>query len=319
MDEHLQNQPREAAPDPPKPPWLRRRALSPEVWQQMKSMLDRLSLATICEEAQCPNIGECFRQKEATFLILGRTCTRNCRFCAVDHGIPGPPDPQEAQHLADAVRELDLRHVVITSVTRDDLADGGAAQFVACIEAVHAATSATVEVLVPDFAGKDDSLRSVMEAGPEVLGHNVEVVPRLYPRLRSRADYTRSLWVLERAKAVRPSTYTKSGLMLGVGEREEEVLRVMGDLRAVSCDFLTIGQYLRPSPQHHPIVEYVPPAVFERYAQDARAMGFRGALSGPFVRSSYGARAMLEGARASQPLASCGSHTEKRCSENTNP
>nr|MBC7244540.1 lipoyl synthase [Chloroflexota bacterium] len=280
-----------------KPSWLTRRAITPEVWQQMKSMLDRLSLATICEEAQCPNIGECFRDRTATFLILGRICTRNCRFCAVEHGHPQPVDAEEPQHLVDAVQQLNLRHVVITSVTRDDLPDGGAAHFAACIQSLHDSTLATVEVLVPDFQGDETALRTVVEAKPEVLGHNVEVVPRLYPQIRSRADYQRSLRLLRQAKRMRPSLYTKSGLMVGVGEEEEEVIQVMHDLRDMECDFLTIGQYLRPSPQHYPVQEYIPPATFERYAQIAREMGFRGVLCGPFVRSSYCAGTLLENAK----------------------
>jgi len=279
-----------------KPPWLRRRAITPEVWQQMKSMLDGLSLATICEEAHCPNIGECFRDRTATFLILGRICTRNCRFCAVQHGYPQPVDDSEPQHLVEAVQQLNLRHVVITSVTRDDLPDGGAAHFARCIKALHRNTAATVEVLIPDFQGDETALRTVVEAHPEVLGHNVEVVPRLYPQIRARADYQRSLRLLERAKEMRPSLYTKSGLMVGVGEEEQEVIQVMHDLRAVGCDFLTIGQYLRPSPQHYSVKEYVPPEVFARYAQIGQEIGFRGMLSGPFVRSSYCAGALLEGA-----------------------
>jgi len=280
-----------------KPPWLKRRALTAQVWQQMKEMLDRLALATICEEAECPNIGECFRHGTATFLILGRTCTRNCRFCAVEHGVPAPVDLDEPYHVADAVTQLGLRHAVITSVTRDDLPDGGAAQFAACIDAVHMGTQASVEVLVPDFGGQEAPLRTVLEARPEVLGHNVEVVPRLYPKIRARADYARSLRLLKQAKAFRPSVYCKSGLMVGVGEREEEVIRVLRDLREVGCDFLTVGQYLSPSLNHHPVVEYVEPQTFDRYARAAEEMGFRGVSCGPFVRSSYRAAEMLEQAR----------------------
>jgi len=282
--------------NPGKPPWLRRRAPTPEVWQQMKSLLDRLSLATICEEAECPNIGECFRQHTATFLILGRTCTRNCRFCAVEHGRPEPVDIEEPQHLVDAVKQLRLRHVVITSVTRDDLPDGGAAHFAACIRAVHSGTSAKVEVLVPDFQGDEAALRTVLEAQPEVLGHNVEVVPRLYPKIRSQANYKRSLHLLRRAKELCPSVYTKSGLMVGLGEQEQEVIDVMHDLHAVGCDFLTIGQYLRPSVSHYPVIEYVTPATFDRYTQAAKGLSFRGVLCGPFVRSSYHAGVLLESA-----------------------
>jgi lipoic acid synthetase len=283
-----------------KPSWLRRRAITVEDWQQMKSMLDQLSLATICEEANCPNIGECFRRKTATFLILGRVCTRNCRFCAVQHGQPGPLDPDEPKHLVEAVQHLGLRHVVITSVTRDDLPDGGAAHFATCVEAIHRSTPVTVEVLVPDFAGNETALQFVVQSQPEVFGHNLEVVPRLYPQMRSRANYQRSLRLLQRTKELDASIYTKSGLMVGVGETEEEVVDVMDDLREVGCDFLTIGQYLRPSLQHYAIVEYVTPTTFEHYAEVANGLGFRGVQCGPFVRSSYAAGAMLEEARTVQ-------------------
>jgi lipoic acid synthetase len=278
-----------------KPPWLRRRALTAEAWQEMKSLLDQLSLATVCEEAACPNIGECFGHRTATFLILGRTCTRSCRFCAVEHGQPQPVDPAEPQHVLDAVQHLGLRHVVITSVTRDDLPDGGAALFASCIRAIHSHSSATVEVLVPDF-GDEAALHVVLAARPEVFGHNIEVAPRLYPRIRPQADYQQSLQVLKRAKQLSPTTHTKSGLMVGVGEREQEITAVLHDLRAADCDLLTIGQYLRPSAKHHPVVEYVKPGVFEAYAQTARRLGFRGVLSGPFVRSSYRANSLLEDA-----------------------
>jgi len=277
-----------------KPPWLRRRAMTAEAWQQMKSMLQTLSLSTICEEAACPNIGECFGARTATFLILGRVCTRNCRFCAVEHRQPQPVDPAEPQHLVDAVQQLGLRHVVVTSVTRDDLADGGADHFAHCINAVRTETGATVEVLVPDFQGNEFSLSTVLAAHPDVFGHNVEVVPRLYPLLRSRASYERSLRVLERAKALWPAVRTKSSLMVGVGEQHQEVVNVMRDLRSVDCDLLTIGQYLRPSPQHYPVIEYVPPERFDRYAEIAQGLGFHGALCGPFVRSSYRASSLLE-------------------------
>jgi len=280
--------------NPAKPPWLRRKAITFEDWQQIKSMLDQLSLATICEEADCPNIGECFHSRTATFLILGRACTRNCRFCAVQHGQPKPPDPEEPQHLVEAVQHLGLRHVVITSVTRDDLPDGGAAHFASCITAIHRSTPTTVEVLVPDMQGNEAALITVVQAQPEVFGHNLEVVPRLYPRIRSGADYRRSLWLLQRAKELHPSTYCKSGLMVGVGETAEEVLDVLGDLRNVGCDFLTVGQYLRPSSEHYPVVEYVTPAAFDYYAGIARELGFRGVQCGPFVRSSYSAGVMLE-------------------------
>lgn len=276
-----------------KPPWLTRRALNPEDWHRIKSVLDSLELATVCEEAVCPNIGECFRHRTATFLILGRVCTRICRFCAVEHGKPQPVDLQEPAHLVGAVEQLALRHVVITSVTRDDLPDGGAAHFANCIQAVHRYTSATVEVLVPDFRGDETALRAVVLARPEVLGHNVEVVPRLYPQMRPAAEYQRSLHLLELAKRILPTAYTKSGLMVGVGETEQEVTAVLRDLRDVGCDLVTIGQYLRPSPQHYPVIEYVRPEVFDAYGRLAREMGFPGVFSGPFVRSSYCADVLL--------------------------
>lgn len=278
----------------------------------MRAMLDRLALATICEEAACPNIGECFRDGTATFLILGRTCTRNCRFCAVGHGFPEPPNCDEPQHLVDAVRHLGLRHVVITSVTRDDLPDGGAAHFAACLEALHRATSVSVEALVPDFQGNEVALRVVMDARPDVLGHNVEVVPRLYAQIRPQADYERSLRLLRRAKELCPAAFIKSGLMVGVGEREEEVVQVMRELRDAQCDFLTIGQYLSPSAEHYPVVEYVAPATFDRYAEEAHALGFRGVHCGPFVRSSYGAADMLEDAEPDLPPETLGNHSAKR-------
>ena len=284
----------------PKPAWLTRRALTVEDWERMKSMLEGLSLATICEEAECPNIGECFRQRTATFLILGRACTRNCCFCAVEHGTPAPVDSQEPHHLVQAVRQLDLRHVVITSVTRDDLPDGGAAHFAACVTAVHDNASAIVEVLVPDFQGDEAALRTILNSHPEVFGHNLEVVPRLYPQLRSRASYERSLRLLKRAKELRADTRVKSGLMVGVGEAEQEVLDVLSDLRAVGCDLVTIGQYLRPSAAHYPVIEYVHPETFDRYTQAARRMGFQGVMCGPFVRSSFHAGELL-GAAVNQP------------------
>jgi lipoic acid synthetase len=282
--------------NPPKPPWLTRRALTVNDWERMKSMLDGLSLSTICEQAECPNIGECFRQRTATFLILGRACTRNCRFCAVEHGKPAPVDSQEPHHLAQAVHQLDLSHVVITSVTRDDLADGGAGHFAACVAAVHKSASATIEVLAPDFQGDEAALSMVLDSHPEVFGHNIEVVPRLYSLIRSRASYERSLRLLKRAKELQADILVKSGLMVGVGETEQEVLDVLCDLRAVDCDLVTIGQYLRPSVTHYPVVAYVSPEAFDRFAQAARRMGFRGVMCGPFVRSSFHAGELLDAA-----------------------
>jgi lipoic acid synthetase len=261
----------------------------------MVALLSGLSLHTVCQEADCPNIGECFRSGTATFLILGRVCTRNCRFCAVEHGTPSAVDPEEPQRVSDAALRLGLRHVVITSVTRDDLPDGGASQFADSVEAIRRQSRATVELLVPDMAGDHGALLTVVESAPEVLGHNVEVVPRLYPQFRSGADYGRSLALLARVKRLAPGMRTKSSLMVGVGETEEEVCATLRDLRAAECDLLTIGQYLRPSLHHAPVAEYVAPGVFDRYAALARELGFGGVLSGPFVRSSYCAASLLQG------------------------
>ena len=277
----------------PKPAWLRRPALTSEVRDQMVELLAGLSLHTVCQEASCPNIGECYAVGTATFLILGPVCTRHCRFCAVEHGLPQPVDPDEAANVSAAVARLELKHAVITSVTRDDLSDGGAGQFAACIEAIHQLDGITVEVLVPDFDGDEAALRVVVNAAPEVLGHNLEVVPRLYPQLRSGARYQRSLDLLALAKRMAPRIRIKSSLMLGVGETEDEVVAVLRDLRGAGCDFVTMGQYLCPSAQHAPVVEYVSPGQFEHYGGLARSLGFAGVQSGPFVRSSYCAATLL--------------------------
>lgn len=233
-------------------------------------------------------------QGTATFMILGDTCTRSCTFCAVSHGYPRSVDPGEPEHLVEAIRKLRLRHVVITSVTRDDLEDGGASQFSQCVEAIQRYNSSiTVEVLVPDFGGSLSSLRRVLDSSPAVLNHNVETVPRLYPEVRPQAKYERSLELLRRAKAERPDILTKSGLMLGLGETREEVIAVMQDLRGAGCDVLTIGQYLRPSPGHHEVVRFVPPAEFEEYRKAGKGLGFRYVASAPFVRSSFHAAEIL--------------------------
>lgn len=258
----------------------------------MAALVSGLSLHTVCQEAECPNLGECYAANTATFLILGPVCTRNCRFCAVEHGLPRVVDPAEPENVALAVGRLGLKHAVITSVTRDDLDDGGAGQFAACIEAIHR-VGVTAEVLVPDFRGDEVALRTVVAAEPEVLGHNLEVIPRLYPELRSGANYQRSLNLLALVKKLAPRIRTKSSLMLGAGETEEEVVAVLRDLRGVGCDFVTLGQYLRPSAQHAPVVKYVAPGEFDHYADLAREMGFAGVLSGPFVRSSYRAATLL--------------------------
>ncbi len=269
-----------------KPDWLKIRFSQPGRLTEIKSMLRRLSLNTVCEEAACPNMMECFGRKTATFMILGRNCTRNCRFCNVHGGTPEPVDEQEPEHVAEAAAELELKHVVVTSVTRDDLPDGGAGQFARVIQRLSP-LQVTVEVLIPDFQGDRDALAQVVRAGPSIINHNVETVPRLYPSVRPQAEYERSLQLLARIKSLDPGIYTKSGLMLGLGETEEEVLAVLQDLRSVSCNVLTIGQYLAPSAQHFPVAEYVHPDVFAKYQDMAYDMGFFHAVAGPLVRSSY--------------------------------
>ncbi|MBC7263275.1 MAG: lipoyl synthase [Chloroflexi bacterium] len=281
-----------------KPRWLVKRAPSQKAMQIVVSLLGQMRLATICEEANCPNIGDCFSEGTATFLILGRTCTRNCRFCNVKHGQGEPLDTTEPARLVAAARHLRLRHVVLTSVTRDDLPDGGASAFAACIQALHEELGVTVEALVPDFRGDETALATVMAAAPEVLGHNVETVPSLYSKVRPQADYQRSLRLLKVARTLKPGGLTKSGLMVGLGESRDEVIAVMRDLRAVGCDLLTIGQYLRPSATHYPVAEYVHPDTFAFYQQQAEAMGFLGVLSGPFVRSSFHAQALYQRGQA---------------------
>jgi lipoic acid synthetase len=270
------------------PAWFRQKSPDPQIMLSMTGLLDGLSLHTICESAHCPNIGGCFSQKTATFLILGDVCTRNCTFCAVKRGVPSPVDKGEPQHLLEAVERLELSYVVITSVTRDDLADGGASQFARVINLLHRRQNGiTVEVLIPDFLGSTQALRAVLEAAPEVLNHNLETVPRLYPGVRPGADYRRSIGLLSAVKRLSPEIVTKSGLMLGLGETREEVTEVMSDLRGAGCDLLTIGQYLQPSPKHHPVVRYVPPEEFSEYEEIGREMGFADVASAPLVRSSF--------------------------------
>ncbi|HHY92488.1 MAG TPA: lipoyl synthase [Firmicutes bacterium] len=271
-----------------RPPWLTLKAPAPGTLERLQELFRGLSLHTICEGAACPNAGECFAHHTATFLILGDTCTRNCRFCNVPGGRPLPPDPAEPENLAQAVATLGLKHVVITSVTRDDLFDGGAGHFAACIDAIHRCCPATsVEVLVPDFKGDRAAIATVLAAGVTVFGHNVETVPALYRKVRPGANYRRSLAVLAQAKEMAPGVLTKSGFMLGLGETEGEVRQVLTDLKAAGCDIVTIGQYLQPSPQHLPIVRYVPPEEFARWEKEAYAAGFAFVAAGPFVRSSY--------------------------------
>jgi lipoic acid synthetase len=256
--------------------------------RDMESRLDQRRLQTICREACCPNQGECFSKGIATFLLMGSRCSRDCRFCAVDSGTPQPLDEQEPWRLAEEVGRLGLRFVVVTSVTRDDLPDGGAGHFTRAIETLHhRRPHVGVEVLIPDFQGRRRDLQTIVKAAPDVLNHNLETVSRLYPSVRPKADYRRSLALLGEAKRMNPSLITKSGLMLGLGETRQEVLESMADLRAVHCDVLTIGQYLSPSASHLPVEEYVTPEVFENYRKQALQLGFRGVASAPFVRSSY--------------------------------
>lgn len=269
------------------PSWIKKRVSLGE-GEETQNVLQSLSLHTVCESAHCPNRGECFKRKVATFLIMGNICTRGCRFCAVEKGMPQPLDPEEPKRVGEASRRLGLKHVVVTSVTRDDLPDGGASHFAATIREIHQILPfSTVEVLTPDFQGREESWQIVVKENPEVFNHNVETVPRLYPTVRPLASYERSLTLLKRVKEIAPSIITKSGLMVGLGEKREEVVEVLKDLREVGCDVVTIGQYLRPSPRHLEVREYVSPQVFAWYEDVARSLGFRGVASGPFVRSSY--------------------------------
>lgn len=272
------------------PPWLHKRIPAGGSLETTRKLLEELQLNTVCQSALCPNLGECFARRTATFMILGKVCTRNCRFCAVEGGRPEPVDPDEPRRVAVAAARLGLRHVVVTSVTRDDLPDGGAGQFAATIGALRdQLPQAIIEVLTPDFKGERASIARVVEARPHIFNHNMETVPRLYPRVRPAADYRRSLEVLKMVKDLVPDIYTKSGMMVGLGETREEVEEVMADLRGAGCDILTIGQYLRPSPQHLAVEEFVPPETFEHYGQLGRKMGFLYVASAPFVRSSYNA------------------------------
>jgi len=274
----------------PKPPWIRVRAAAPDSrFHEVKRILREQSLHTVCEEASCPNIAECFGKGTATFMILGAICTRRCPFCDVAHGRPLAPDAEEPRHLAETIAALELSYVVITSVDRDDLKDGGAAHFVACVSSVRKTSPrTTIEILVPDFRGRlDRALEILAAAPPDVMNHNLETVPRLYRKARPGGDYAHSLSLLRTFKARNPSVPTKSGLMVGLGETDEEILQVMRDLRAHDVDMLTIGQYLQPSPHHLPVERYVHPDQFKAFEREAIAMGFRHAAVGAMVRSSY--------------------------------
>jgi len=278
-----------------KPPWLKKRIPPFQDLLKVKSILEQVHLHTVCEEARCPNLGECFSGGTATFLILGRVCTRNCGFCAVEHGVPISPDETEPEKVDQAIRKMGLQYVVITSVTRDDLPDGGASLFAKTIQAIRAlGPKIKVEVLIPDFQGKHSSLEIVLKEGPDVLNHNIETISRLYATVRPQAHYQRSIDLLRRSKEDYPHIPTKSGFMLGLGETHEEVLELLRNLREVECDFLTIGQYLQPRQDRLPVVRFIPPEEFEEYKRIGEEMGFRAVASGPFVRSSFHASQMFE-------------------------
>jgi lipoic acid synthetase len=272
-----------------KPPWIRARSPANPAVGRLKGVLRENRLHTVCEEASCPNIGECFAGGTATFMIMGDICTRRCPFCDVAHGRPQPLDAEEPENLGRTIREMGLRYVVVTSVDRDDLRDGGAAHFAACIAAIRRHSPAIrVEVLVPDFRGRMDRALDILnQSPPDIFNHNLETVPRLYKKVRPGSDYAWSLNLLRRFKALHPEVPTKSGLMLGVGERIEEVEQVMRDLRAHDCEMLTLGQYLQPSVHHLPVERYVHPDEFDRLGELGQALGFKHVASGPMVRSSY--------------------------------
>jgi lipoic acid synthetase len=280
----------------PKPRWLVKKIPTGRRIFEVQELFSALKLNTVCHFAKCPNRGECFSKGTATFLIMGNICTRNCRFCAIPHGTPEPLAEDEPARVAEAARRLQLKHVVVTSVTRDDLPDGGARHFARTIEALRGIRrDIVVEVLTPDFQGSRDSIMTIIEAGPEIFNHNVETIPRLYPKARPEASYEISLELLRRVKAYNGGMYTKSGLMTGLGETREEVMNVMHDLRSVGCDILTIGQYLQPSKDHLQVREYVHPEVFKAYKHRGEELGFRFVASSPYVRSSYNASAFSEG------------------------
>ncbi len=281
-----------AAPVPQrsrKPDWIRVRAPTSPEFGETRKLMRELNLNTVCEEAACPNIGECWKQKHATVMILGDTCTRACAFCNVKTGMPGAVDTDEPEHVAEAAARLGLEHIVITSVDRDDLADGGAGQFVKVIEALrHNAPETTIEILTPDFRGRmEAAVEAIVAAGPDVYNHNLETVPRLYPTIRPGARYYASLKLLDRVKQHDPAIFTKSGIMLGLGEERLEVHQVMDDMRCAGIDFLTMGQYLRPTPKHAEVAEYIHPQAFDAYGAIARAKGFLQVASSPLTRSSY--------------------------------
>jgi lipoic acid synthetase len=278
-----------------KPRWLKKRLPTGPEYERVKELVGKDRLHTVCQEAKCPNMWECFSQQTATFLIMGSRCTRNCRFCSLAQGPVEPPDPAEPDRVAAAARQMGLSYVVITSVTRDDLTDGGAAFFAETIEAVHRQIpSARVEVLIPDFQGNAAALQAVLEARPDVLNHNIETVPRLYTIVRPQARYGRSLQLLSRVQKYAPGLPIKSGLMLGLGESSEEIRSTLKDLINAGCRILTLGQYLQPSKAHLPVKRFVTPEEFEQWRQIAIEIGFSEVASGPFVRSSYHAKELYQ-------------------------
>ncbi len=278
-----------------KPAWIRVKAPSSASYHETRKLMREKRLHTVCEEAACPNIGECWTHKHATVMILGDTCTRACAFCNVKTGLPRAVDPQEPAHLAEVVVTMGLRHVVITSVDRDDLPDGGAFQFVRCIEAIRAASpETTIEILTPDFLRKPGAVEKIVAARPDVYNHNLETVPRLYRTVRPGARYFHSLRLLQQVKELDPGIFTKSGIMVGLGEEKREVLQVMDDMRSAEVDFLTVGQYLQPTPRHHEVVRFVPPEEFSGVERAARAKGFLMVSASPLTRSSHHAGADFE-------------------------
>jgi lipoic acid synthetase len=270
------------------PEWLKKRLPTQDKWMQVEDVLEDLNLNTVCQSAECPNQGECFANNTATFMIMGRNCSRNCRFCAVTSAKPEKLDPLEPQHVAEAVKRLGLKYVVITSVTRDDLEDGGVSHFIKTVEEIKKISDdIKIELLTPDFKGEVDILKMLAEANFEVFNHNVETIPRLYSSVRPEAEYQQSLFVLKKMKDLNDQIYTKSGIMVGLGEKKEEVIEVMHDLRDKDVDILTIGQYLQPSSMHLKVKEFITPELFAEYKNIGESLGFRSVVSEPFARSSY--------------------------------
>lgn len=295
-----------------KPDWLRIKLTTDGNYAEIKDMMRGKTLHTVCEEARCPNIYECWANRTATFMILGDICTRACRFCAVKTGLPTELDLQEPERVAEAAEQMGLQHCVVTSVARDDLADGGASIFAATIRAIRKRMPfCRVEVLIPDFMGNWDALQVVMDANPDILNHNIETVERLSDRVRAKAKYKRSLELLKRAKEMKPRIPTKSSIMLGVGEQWDEILQAMDDLREVDCNILTLGQYLQPTPKHMPIERYVHPDEFAKLKEEGQKRGFRHVESGPLVRSSYHAHEQTDSAIAADQAPATGNKLQE--------